>query len=318
MTDVLDAPDAQRGAADRRRRRPARAAGDVPDPHRCLRASPTCSIRLPVFLQLGDRRTGFDGVGLAALLDGPVVGGVVDAVVAGDGARRDRVRPRVAVPDRRSAVRARHAGARVVPGVVGPVAALREPDGAVPLDRGARAVGRCLVARRSPTGGDRRAESPASRPVRVAARPRIAGAGDHLRDRRRRQASLRRARLGVRRHAAQPRRVRGGAARPPRRLAVAVRRVGSASRLDVAVRRGCHDRDRTGRACRAARRSHPDRLGDRCMADAPRDPGVHADRVPDAAVPGRLRAAVSDRTAVDRSSVVGAAAVGVSGRSGCA
>ncbi len=39
-------------------------------------------VRLPVFLQLGDRRTGFDGVGLAALLDGPVSGVVIDAVVA--------------------------------------------------------------------------------------------------------------------------------------------------------------------------------------------------------------------------------------------
>jgi hypothetical protein len=38
-------------------------------------------IRLPVFLQLGDRRSGFDGVGLAMLLDRPVEGRVVDAVV---------------------------------------------------------------------------------------------------------------------------------------------------------------------------------------------------------------------------------------------
>ena len=37
--------------------------------------------RLPVFLQLGDRRSGFDGVGLARLLDRPVEGSVVDAVV---------------------------------------------------------------------------------------------------------------------------------------------------------------------------------------------------------------------------------------------
>ena len=40
-------------------------------------------VRLPVFLQLGDRRNGFDGVGLAMLLDGPVSGVVVDAVVVG-------------------------------------------------------------------------------------------------------------------------------------------------------------------------------------------------------------------------------------------
>jgi hypothetical protein len=39
-------------------------------------------VRLPVFLQLGDRRTGFDGAGLASLLDGPVHPGVVDAIVA--------------------------------------------------------------------------------------------------------------------------------------------------------------------------------------------------------------------------------------------
>lgn len=38
-------------------------------------------VRLPVFLQLGDRRYGFDGVGLAVLLDRPVAGSVVDAVV---------------------------------------------------------------------------------------------------------------------------------------------------------------------------------------------------------------------------------------------
>ncbi len=38
-------------------------------------------VRFPVFVQLGDRRTGFDGVGLAALLDRPVPGRVVDAVI---------------------------------------------------------------------------------------------------------------------------------------------------------------------------------------------------------------------------------------------
>lgn len=38
-------------------------------------------VRLPVFLQLGDRRSGFDGVGLATPLDRPVEAGVVDAVV---------------------------------------------------------------------------------------------------------------------------------------------------------------------------------------------------------------------------------------------
>ncbi len=39
-------------------------------------------IRSPVFLQLGDRRSGFDGVGLAALLGGPVSSVVVDVTVA--------------------------------------------------------------------------------------------------------------------------------------------------------------------------------------------------------------------------------------------
>ena len=39
-------------------------------------------VRFPVFLQLGDRRSGFDGVGVAVLLDRPVSGGVVDVVVA--------------------------------------------------------------------------------------------------------------------------------------------------------------------------------------------------------------------------------------------
>jgi hypothetical protein len=38
-------------------------------------------VRLPVFLQLGDRRSGFDGVGLAMLLDRPVEASAVDAVV---------------------------------------------------------------------------------------------------------------------------------------------------------------------------------------------------------------------------------------------
>ncbi len=39
-------------------------------------------IRLPVFLQLADRRSGFDGVGLATFLDAPVPGVVVDATIA--------------------------------------------------------------------------------------------------------------------------------------------------------------------------------------------------------------------------------------------
>ena len=39
-------------------------------------------VRLPVFLQLGDRRSGFDGVGVAVVLDRPVSGVVVDVVVA--------------------------------------------------------------------------------------------------------------------------------------------------------------------------------------------------------------------------------------------
>jgi len=38
-------------------------------------------IRLPVFLQLGDRRSGFEAVGFARFLDGPVPGGLVDATV---------------------------------------------------------------------------------------------------------------------------------------------------------------------------------------------------------------------------------------------
>ena len=39
-------------------------------------------VRLPVFLQLGDRRTGFDGVGVAVLLTDPVPARVVDVVIA--------------------------------------------------------------------------------------------------------------------------------------------------------------------------------------------------------------------------------------------
>ena len=38
-------------------------------------------VRLPVFLELGDRRSGFDGVGIAALLPRPVSSAVVDTVV---------------------------------------------------------------------------------------------------------------------------------------------------------------------------------------------------------------------------------------------
>lgn len=39
-------------------------------------------VRLPVFLQLGDRRSGFDGVGLATLLGRPVSSAVIDATIA--------------------------------------------------------------------------------------------------------------------------------------------------------------------------------------------------------------------------------------------
>jgi hypothetical protein len=38
-------------------------------------------IRLPVFLQLGDRRSGFDGVGLASVLGSPVSSLVIDATI---------------------------------------------------------------------------------------------------------------------------------------------------------------------------------------------------------------------------------------------
>ena len=39
-------------------------------------------VRLPVFLQLGDRRGGFDGVGLASVLGAPVSSVVIDATIA--------------------------------------------------------------------------------------------------------------------------------------------------------------------------------------------------------------------------------------------
>lgn len=39
-------------------------------------------IRLPVFLRLGDRRSGFEGVGLASVLDAPVSSAVVDGTLA--------------------------------------------------------------------------------------------------------------------------------------------------------------------------------------------------------------------------------------------
>jgi len=39
-------------------------------------------VRLPVFVQLADRRNGFDGVGLTVLLDGPAAGGLVEFTIA--------------------------------------------------------------------------------------------------------------------------------------------------------------------------------------------------------------------------------------------
>ena len=39
-------------------------------------------VRLPVFVQLADRRNGFDGVGLAVLLDGPMAGSTVELTIA--------------------------------------------------------------------------------------------------------------------------------------------------------------------------------------------------------------------------------------------
>ena len=55
-------------------------------------------VRLPVFLQLGDRRSGFDGVGLARLLDRPVLGRRRRRRRRRDAARRGGVRARLAVP----------------------------------------------------------------------------------------------------------------------------------------------------------------------------------------------------------------------------
>jgi len=81
MTDVLDAPTLTR---------PVSIVDAVAPPERLAMfriligtfALVYLLIRLPVFLQIGDRRTGFDGVGLAGLLDGPVSSAVVVGTVA--------------------------------------------------------------------------------------------------------------------------------------------------------------------------------------------------------------------------------------------
>jgi len=81
MTDVLDAPTLTR---------PVPIVDAVAPPERLAMfriligtfALVYLLIRLPVFLQIGDRRTGFDGVGLAGLLDGPVSSAVVAGTVA--------------------------------------------------------------------------------------------------------------------------------------------------------------------------------------------------------------------------------------------
>ena len=86
MTEDIEEPEAPEG---RRSTWPLPIVDAVAPPARLamLRIlTGTCAwtyllVRLPVFLQLGDRRTGFDGVGLATLLDGPVSGGVVDITV---------------------------------------------------------------------------------------------------------------------------------------------------------------------------------------------------------------------------------------------
>jgi len=81
MTDVLDAPT-------RTRSLPIVDAVAPPERLAMFRiligtfALVYLLIRLPVFLQIGDRRTGFDGVGLAGLLDGPVSSAVVVGTVA--------------------------------------------------------------------------------------------------------------------------------------------------------------------------------------------------------------------------------------------
>ena len=81
MTDVLDAPTEARS-------RPIVDAVAPPERLAMFRiligtfAFVYLLIRFPVFLQLGDRRTGFDGVGVASLLDAPVSGALVDVTVA--------------------------------------------------------------------------------------------------------------------------------------------------------------------------------------------------------------------------------------------
>jgi len=81
VTDVVDAPSATRSL-------PIVDAVAPPERLAMLRiltgtfAVAYLLIRLPVFLQLADRSTGFDGVGLAVFLDGPVPGVVVDVTIA--------------------------------------------------------------------------------------------------------------------------------------------------------------------------------------------------------------------------------------------
>jgi len=81
VTDELDAPTAPRSL-------PIIDAEAPPERLAMLRiltgtfALVYLLVRIPVFLQLGDRRNGFDGVGAANVLDGPVSGTVVDVTVA--------------------------------------------------------------------------------------------------------------------------------------------------------------------------------------------------------------------------------------------
>jgi hypothetical protein len=185
-------------------------------------------VRLPVFLRLGDRRTGFDGVGLASILDAPVSGTVVDATIALTCWQGSASCSAGGSASGRSSPSACSHWVRT--GLVGAAVALREPDGALPGHRRAVASGRHLVARRPPASIRERRGVDRVECVWLADRTRRDGARDHLRDRRVAKLRYGGPEWVTRRHAAQPRRVRRRPSRPPRWNAVTACRMGRRSR----------------------------------------------------------------------------------------
>ena len=151
------------------------------------------AIRLPVFVQLAERESGFDGIGVASVLTGPVSDWVLLVLigvtfVAGlaytVGWQYRRLAPVFAVG---------LAGTGELPGLVGTAPALREPVRPASVDRGARPSGRSVVARCEDRESRR---MPGADELRLADRTRRDRRRDHLRDHRSRKAAVRRDRAG--------------------------------------------------------------------------------------------------------------------------